>query len=246
MSKSYDGLFLGLSKLKKGALFMVFLEVFSLAGLLTILLWMGTHHYIIYAPEEITQDVVIRWYLSSQLFLYVMLVSGIIGLIILYKYWYRAAVHLEDYGWDRFEIGKMGVLLALVGGITLVAIVTGAAYIVSTSSPRDYLYFHGPTTPNDIISLYMMVSWLLTIPSFIGIILGVVGMMMFSIMLIRLSRENWASPNLHTAGILLLMGVILSVPSILNILGWVLMIVANIIIYIGAKESIEKLRIMST
>ncbi len=242
MSKNCEGLLLGLSKLKKGALSMFFLEVFSLAGLLLVLLWMTPYYYTMYTHEEIERDIVVRWYLSSQLSLYVMLVSGIIGLIILYRYWYKATVHLEECDWNRFEIGKVGMLLTLIGGITLVAIVTGATYIVSTSSPMDYLHYHGPTSPNDIISLYMMVSWILTIPCFIGIILGVVGMIMFSIMLIRLSRENGVSPNFHTAGIILLMAVILSVPSILNILGWVLMIVANIIIYVGAKESIEKLR----
>lgn len=65
---------------------------------------------------------------------------------------------------------------------------------------------------------------------------------MFSIMLIRLGDMENISSNIHTAGILYIIGIVLSFIPYVNIIAVILNLIASILIYTGAGESISRIR----
>ncbi len=69
-----------------------------------------------------------------------------------------------------------------------------------------------------------------------------IGWILFSVMLIRLGDLKDVSNSIHTAGILYLIGIILSLVPYLSIIGEILILIAVILIYTGAGESLNRIR----
>jgi MFS family permease len=75
----------------------------------------------------------------------------------------------------------------------------------------------------------------------ISAILIIIGMIMFSVMLMRLGDMENISTNIYTAGILYIIGTILAIIPYLNIVAVILNLIAAILIYMGAGESIYRI-----
>ncbi len=242
MPKNYSDLVLGLEGLKTGALLQIILQIAYLGVLFIITLSIRPYMSVMTGHESINPDVYTRMYLVSTLSLYLMLAIGILYLIIIYRYWLIGTKHLEDYDLDRLGIGRIGITLSLIGIGILVLAVAGVIISYSKMSPPDEHIYYGLGMSSDIITFYMRMSWLFLIPSILGGGILIIGMIMFSIMLIRLGKMEGIYPSLHTAGIILLIGIVLSIPSAFNILGWILIIAANILIYNGSRETVGEIR----
>lgn len=87
----------------------------------------------------------------------------------------------------------------------------------------------------------MALFGLLFIPGVIGTLLLFLGIILFSIMLMRLGEVEGVSDKLKLAGILMLISDIMSFVPMVSFVTGVLLILTFIIIYLGASESEERL-----
>jgi hypothetical protein len=75
----------------------------------------------------------------------------------------------------------------------------------------------------------------------IGAVLAIIGFIFFMVMLLRLGEVEGISPTLKNAGVMLLVGFILSFIPVINIIGAIITLIAVVMIYRGAGESIHNL-----
>ena len=158
----------------------------------------------------------------------------IMGILLLigFIYWFTAAVDLENYN-SGLGIGKtgviliiIGIILAIVGVLSLIGM--GAAYLGMAEHPypgMGAMAFGGLIFFLGIGGLLVLIGWIL-----------------FSIMLIRLGDLEEVSDTIHTAGILYLIGIVLSLIPFLNVIGSILILVAVVMIYTGAGSTLDNLR----
>jgi hypothetical protein len=162
------------------------------------------------------------------------LIGTLIGILLLvgFIYWFMSAGRLKEYD-QRLGIGRTGVLLVVIGIILLIfggAIAATSLLTLSKHMISEGIPYYGLAALGGFIAILG-----------IGGILIFIGWILFSIMLMRLGDLEDVSGSIHTAGILYLIGVILSIIPYANFIGLILTLVAVILIYTGAGETLNRL-----
>ncbi len=142
-------------------------------------------------------------------------VLGIVGFVL----YFMATGHLSRYD-PRLGIGRWGMTLQIVG---LILVFVPVILIV------------GAIASHAILSAILASIGLMVL----GGLLIIVGAILFGIMLIRLGEDPNVDSGFKMAGIIYLVGIILS--FVAGAIGEILGIVTTILIYISAKNSLERL-----
>ena len=147
--------------------------------------------------------------------------AAVLGLIA-YILWFMAAGHLKRYNM-KWGIGRLGMTLQI---IALAIIALALIIILPTAIIGGFKVFLG------VFAGFVGIM-------FVGGILSIVGAILFAIMLIRLPEEPKIDSGFKVAGILYLLGLIISLIPTINIVGLILSIVAVIMIYISSGNSLK-------
>lgn len=164
----------------------------------------------------------------------------VIAILAFYKF-YKASSHFKEYNPSKLGIGKTGILLELSGvailiiGVVMLFASLSLMGIAGEISP-------GPHVPSS--RLIALVSPLLLVlgPLLIGLALIVVGGILFGIMIVRLAEVDGLDKEFMWAGILYIVGIILSLIPNIGIVGSLLGLVSTILMYSSSKKSLEALK----
>ena len=147
--------------------------------------------------------------------------AAVLGLIA-YILWFMAAGHLKRYNM-KWGIGRLGMTLQIIA----LAIIALALIIILPTA------IIGGFKVN--LGVFAGFAGIM----FVGGILWIVGAILFAIMLIRLPEEPKIDSGFKIAGILYLLGLIISLIPTINIVGLILSIVAVIMIYTSSGNSLK-------
>ena len=211
----------GLKKLKTGAKVNLISIVLVLISLVIIFGSIGSIGMV--NPENPQAFLVVMSTIGSFMALIVIaVILGIIGFVM----YFMATGNLRRYD-SKLSIGRWGMLLQVIGLILMFVPVVVMAFIaLATGSRADGTFLVGA-----LLSLFGLL--------FVGAILIIVGAVLFGIMLMRLGEDPNVESGFKTAGIIYLIGIILS--FVAGGVGEILGIVTTILIYINAKNSLKKL-----
>jgi hypothetical protein len=216
----------GLRKLRTGALLQLIAVIISVFALIYMFIVMGLG-FMTLNPTMMASAFIGA--LASLI-----LIGTLIGILLLvgFIYWFMSAGRLKEYD-QRLGIGRTGVLLVVIGIILLIfggAIAATSLLTLSKHMISEGIPYYGLAALGGFIAILG-----------IGGILIFIGWILFSIMLMRLGDLEDVSGSIHTAGILYLIGVILSIIPYANFIGLILTLVAVILIYTGAGETLNRL-----
>ncbi len=146
-----------------------------------------------------------------------LLISTALG-IVSFIFYFNATGHLKRYKAD-LGIGRTGMILLLAG---IILLFIGMFIIIGVAS-------------------YQPFTALLTLPilMIVSAILLIIGAVFFGIMLMRLGETHEVSSGFKTAGILYIIGLILS--FFLGVVGGIVGVISTVLIYKSAKESLSSL-----
>jgi uncharacterized membrane protein len=246
MSGVIDDLIEGLNRLKSGALIQLIAFILIAIGLVGFVFFWG---FVFMPPQQgMTLPGLLRILSGAMLFVALIIIAWILSIIAFY-YWYSATGYLRRYNDERLGIGRTGMTLILIALVLLILVVGGIfAFLYTVGSmtvggleipaihPMEPL---GPAT--NYMSFFIAMLGILILPALLGGILLLVGMIMFSIMLMRLGDMENVSSSIHTAGILFIIAIILSIIPYVNFIGSILHLIGIILIYSGAGETISRL-----
>ena len=246
MSGDAELLIEGLRRLRRGASLQIISYV--LIVLLFVVMLFSIYVRLFFnLPPNVHPPSVITDFFSLITMLFVGFIISELLIVLGYYFWFSATSYLKRYDSSRLGVGRVGAVLATVGFVLIVlSLCVMYIYLMFISSPSAWEQSWAPfgMPPNIApMFMYMMSMFGLFFGSMvIGVILAFIGSILFSIMLIRLGEVEGVSKSLNTAGILLLVGIILlAVPGV-NVVAGVLLIVAIILIYTGCGESIARLK----
>jgi hypothetical protein len=212
--KDVSSLISGLRKLRTGALLQITAVILSIIAVIYLFTIMGL--------SMLTMEPRMMFGAMLSSLLGIGVLGVIIGILLLlgFIYWFTATGDLENYN-SRLGIGKTGVIIVIVG---IILAILGALLLVGLPGMGfmalgGFMFFIG-----------------------IGGLLVLIGWILFSIMLIRLGDLEEVSDSIHTAGILYLIGIILSLIPYLNIVGNILVLIAVIMVYSGAGSTLDRLK----
>lgn len=206
----------GLKDLKTGAMVSLISIVLVLVSLVLIFGSVGMIN-----PENPQAFLVAMGALGSfAILILIAVILGIIGFVM----YFMATGHLKRYD-PKLGIGWWGMVLQLVGLILMfVPILLLVGVVVSNP------HANGAIAGAVLASLGLLI---------IGGLMIIVGAILFGIMLMRLGEDPNVESGFKTAGIIYLVGIVLS--FIAGAIGEILGIVTTILIYINAKNSLERL-----
>ncbi len=144
------------------------------------------------------------------------LVSAALGIVSFVLY-FNATGHLKRYRAD-LGIGRTGMILLLAGIILMFVDMFIVAGIARYQPFTDHL------------KLLILVI--------VSMILLIIGAVFFGIMLMRLGEIPEVSSSFKTAGILYILGFILSI-IFLGVIGGIIGVISTVLIYKSAKESLS-------
>lgn len=156
------------------------------------------------------------------------LISLLLGLFAFYKF-FTATGHFKSHD-PGLGIGRIGVILELIG---LITIIIGATVFGALLSSREA--YQGPPMLMET-NLLALLGVLL-----FGAVLIVIGGVLYSVMLIRLGEIEVIDKLLKWAGILYLIGTLISLIPLINLVSVILGVVAMIILYYGCNSSLKSL-----
>ncbi|RZN63693.1 MAG: hypothetical protein DSO07_10930 [Thermoproteota archaeon] len=230
-----DELTEGIERLKNGALISVLSIVFGIAAFLLLLAVLPHMRFLnisLYSNITTMNRTIIsifeRKLVGALPYIAVsglMLILSAILAIASFVLFFMATGNLKKYS-EKFGIGRIGLIIVLLS-LLLVLVAVPSAFL---TTGIKYL----PSFP----ALMLMTIALV----FLSILLSAVGQILFSIMLIRLSEEKDVDEGFRIAGILLAVSAILIFIPFISIAGLVLDLVALILIYTSAKNSLNKLK----
>jgi len=154
------------------------------------------------------------------------ILETIIGILLLigFIYWFTASDDLENYN-RRYEIGRTGAIIVVIG---IILVIVEELFLIGMREPP----YPG---------IGAIFSWVISLLG-IGRLLAIIGLALFSIMLIRLGDLEEASDTIHIAGILYLIGIVLAFIQSTYAAGIMLILVAVILIYVGVDSALDSLR----
>jgi len=159
----------------------------------------------------------------------VMLVALILT-IIAFILWFMATGNLKRYNPERFGIGRLGMVLQLIGIILIVVGgVAGLALIGFVASA-------GLMAAPSVGAFFSFLAILI-----LAAILAIIGAILFAIMFIRFPEDARIESGFKTAGILYLIGVILSIIPFVSMVGSIIVLVAVILIFIYSGSTLRRL-----
>lgn len=230
-----DELTEGIERLKNGALISVLSIVFGMAAfllLLAVLPHMSFLNISLYSNITTMNRTIIsifeRKLVGALPYIAVsglMLILSAILAIASFVLFFMATGNLKKYS-EKFGIGRIGLIIVLLS-LLLVLVAVPSAFLTTGIK-------HLPSFP---VLMLMTIALV-----FLSILLSAVGQILFSIMLIRLSEEKDVDEGFRIAGILLAVSAILIFIPFISIAGLVLDLVALILIYTSAKNSLNKLK----
>ena len=155
----------------------------------------------------------------------VILVASALSLIA-FILWFMATGNFKRYNPDRFGIGRLGLLLQIIGIILIFAGSLAFVGVAFAQGPNITLFgvFFG------FIAIVMLAA-----------ILVLVGAILFAIMLMRLPEDQNVESDFKTAGILYLIGIILSIIPYISMVGSILTLVAVILIFTYSGSTLKRL-----
>jgi len=215
----------GLYRLRTGALLQILAVIVSLIGLVYAISILGLS---IFMSPQMGLGSIVSTIGSIVL---VAFISGIL-MLIGFIYWFMATGNLRNYNPSKLGIGRTGVTIIVIGLIIALLAILALAGAVATLPPA------GPREP----ALLFATTGGFAILVLLGLIMVFIGWILFSVMLIRLGDLENVSNTIHTAGILYLIGIIVSLVPYLTVIGEILILIAVILIYTGAGESLNRIR----
>jgi hypothetical protein len=230
-----DELTEGIERLKNGALISVLSIVFGIAAFLLLLAVLPHMRFLnisLYSNITTMNRTIIsifeRKLVGALPYIAVsglMLILSAILAIASFVLFFMATGNLKKYS-EKFGIGRIGLIIVLLS-MLLVLVAVPSAFLTTEIK-------HLPSFP---VLMLMTIALV-----FLSILLSAAGQILFSIMLIRLSEEKDVDEGFRIAGILLAVSAILIFIPFISIAGLVLDLVALILIYTSAKNSLNKLK----
>ncbi|MGB9631230.1 MAG: DUF973 family protein [Candidatus Methanodesulfokora sp.] len=243
MSKGrLDDLIEGIERLKNGALvsiLSIFLGIAAFIVLLAFLPQKILNMSLYLNITEVNRTVVsfigkrlvaaLPYLAASGIMLIIAAVLAIASFIL----FFMATGSLKRYNED-LGLGRMGLIIVLISLFLPLLILVGGILIAPAPMGEGR---HFPRFP--VLMPAMLIMILLII---LSSLLMIIGLILFSIMLIRLPKEGDVDEGFKTAGIIMAAGSVLMLIPLISIIGLVLFMVALILIYTSAKSSLKKLR----
>ena len=230
-----DELTEGIERLKNGALISVLSIVFGIAAFLLLLAVLPHMRFLnisLYSNITTMNRTIIsifeRKLVGALPYIAIsglMLILSAILAIASFVLFFMATGNLKKYS-EKFGIGRIGLIIVLLSML-----------LVLVAVPSAFL-----TTGIKHLSSFPVLMLMTIALVFLSILLSAVGQILFSIMLIRLSEEKDVDEGFRIAGILLAVSAILIFIPFISIAGLVLDLVALILIYTSAKNSLNKLK----
>jgi hypothetical protein len=230
-----DELTEGIERLKNGALISVLSIVFGIAAFLLLLAVLPHMRFLnisLYSNITTMNRTIIsifeRKLVGALPYIAIsglMLILSAILAIASFVLFFMATGNLKKYS-EKFGIGRIGLIIVLLSMLLVLVAVPSAFLTIGIK--------HLPSFP---VLMLMTIALV-----FLSILLSAVGQILFSIMLIRLSEEKDVDEGFRIAGILLAVSAILIFIPFISIAGLVLDLVALILIYTSAKNSLNKLK----
>ncbi|RDD52779.1 MAG: DUF973 family protein [Candidatus Korarchaeota archaeon NZ13-K] len=214
---------MGLSDLRKGALFnligyaMLLVAMMAMLSFLPMILQLPSLGYIPYSDMMLPK----LGLTEVLLILLPLLIALLIGLMGFY-YFFRSTGHLKRFDAPRLGIGRTGMTLQLIG---LIAIIVGLPATIFSIAIAPYGSFA-------IYALFGMLGIAL-----VAVALLIVGDLLFGVMLIRMGEVEGLA-EFKTAGIIYVVGPILTLIPLISFVGLLLDIVAQILIYVYSGRGI--------
>ncbi|MEM3870170.1 MAG: DUF973 family protein [Candidatus Korarchaeum sp.] len=218
----------GLSDLKVGALLSLLTYVILLVALLSSLSLLPMFTLML-GQLELTSLISVMPLLSIVLL--AVLAALVTSLAAFYKF-FRATGHLKRFDAPKLGIGRIGVLLGIVGAVVIllgsISLMSLTMTSASLNAPLESLEYLSP------YGLYAFTGVLV-----VGAIVIVIGEILFSVMVMRLGEVEGLDSGFRTAGILYLAGILIAFIPLVSLLALVLEIVALILIYRCSESSLR-------
>ena len=203
--------------LRKGALYNLASAVIAIIGAVFMLSSLASIYQSIEAGLSQNLQVNIAAVASTLMVAGVILLAAIIVYILGWLKFNAAAARLAEFSRERYSIGYTGTRLFIIG---LLVELVGLLVLVGGAAAASIA---------GILGSFALIA--------IGGIVGFIGMILFDVMLIRLGEVD---STFKTAGIILLIGVILSLITETAVIGTLLLLVGYYLVYSAAGRAAER------
>ncbi|RLI14827.1 MAG: hypothetical protein DRO43_03030 [Candidatus Hecatellales archaeon] len=210
----------GFRKLRLGALISIISVIIAFASLAVLFLTAGFAFPTVYPGQ------MYHMFAGTIITMMTVILVALALSIIAFIQWFMATGNLKRYNPDKFGIGRLGMLLQLIG---VILIFIGSLSFVGVAFARgSNIAFFG--------ALFGFMAIII-----LTAILALVGAILFAIMLMRLPEDPNVESGFKIAGILYLIGVILSIIPNIGIVGAILILVAAILIFTYSGSTLKRL-----
>ena len=244
MSSNLDDLVEGLKRIRVGALINLVMWFLTIV-ILTLVMYrfmpfFGLSGFMYVPPPHSGMvEAFLEW---MRLLIYYIIIDVFVYLLVTYFYWYKGSSYLSNYNSSKFSIGKTGIFLMLIGLISALPGLIGVAYLFGSFFPMFGWSGSDMGTGMNPVAFSMALFGIIFIPGVVGFLLMFLGIILFSIMLMRLGDEEGLSQKLKTSGILMLIAIILSFIPIASFVAGFLVFLSLVFMYLGAGESERNLK----
>ena len=209
--------------LRKGAVYNLVSAIIAIIGAVFMLSSLASIYQGIEAGLSQNLQANIAAVASTLIIAGIILLAAIIVYILGWLKFNAAAARLAEYSRERYSIGYTGTRLFIIG---LVAELIGLLLLVGGAAAASITV---------ILGSFALVA--------IGGIAGFIGMILFDVMLIRLGEVD---ATFKTAGIILLIGIILSLITETAIIGTLLLLVGYYLVYSAAGRAAGRIQQATT
>lgn len=222
-----------LRDLKLGAVLALLSNVLALISFLPVLI--SIPRAFIRVPRQEIPDSIREMLptLLPVLFSTLILLSAAVTLEIISLYlWYRASDGLRKYDERKFGIGRIGAVIAFAGSLfTLISLIYFSITVLT----------HPPSLPSRVPLERLVGFFSRLIPGAVlfgvGALLGIIGLILYGVMIMRLSELSNLSPDFKYAGIFLIAGLILSLLGEFAVVGALVEMASLIMIWVYSDSA---------
>ncbi|MEM4582074.1 MAG: DUF973 family protein [Candidatus Korarchaeum sp.] len=223
----------GLPDLKVGALLSLLANVILLVALLSSLSRLPMYPPTLGQPELLFLAFMVA---SASFMLLVVVAALVTSLVALFKF-LRAAGHLKRFDAPKLGVGRIGVLLEIVGVVMALLGLIASMSLSMTSAPLTGSRYSSSSV-GAVIGLVLALV--------VGAIGTVIGKILFSVMLMRLGEVEGLDSGFENSGILYLADTLVAfialiASNLVSLLALILEIVAFILIYRCSENSLRSL-----
>lgn len=221
--------------LRLGSLLALLSDILLIASFLPLLMSMPTIFWRISRQEAQTslRDLLVPMMPMAVSALALALAALVLGLVGLYL-WYRASSSFKLYDEAKFSLGRIGAAMSIAGTLVLAISLAAIFYFLLSLPPR---YERPPEWGiRALAALLPGVAGLL-----LGVIVYVIGWILYGIMVMRLSEIPGLSQDFRYAGILMIAGTVLSMLGSLGVIGVLVEMASLIMIFVYSDTAIKGL-----